>query len=214
MSLPIVPLAAAAAALMLFGSSSSAQASAPPATSPPRPRPSSSKPSAPKKPAKSKPAKASKPASSSSSAAPGIDDAEADIQAAARAAAATLEAQMVKTPSGGKVLVMPPQEITAQVPTASAAPHAALAPKPQPPGYNPQAARREAASLASHLKRSGKAKYDRRMLEAWQKKAGVIPDRIYGGASRGALRFYGVADPPLPFYPPMQEVPFVPPEKR
>lgn len=193
---PIVPLAALAA--LLLSSSSSAQASAPP----PPPRPSSST----RKPSRAKP--------KASSSAPGIDDAEADIQAAAARAAATLEAQMVNTPSGSKVLVMPPQEITAQVPAAPAAPQAAIAPKPQPTGYNPQAARREAASLAAHLKRAGRAGYDRRMLESWQRKAGLIPDRIYGGASRGALRFYGVSDPPLAFFPPTEEIPFVPPEKR
>jgi hypothetical protein len=199
MSLPILPLAALAA-LVLFGGGSSAQASAPA----PAPTPVAAPP-------KKKAAKKT-PSSSSSSSSP-MPDADADIEAAARLAAATLEAQTIQRPSGGKVMVMPPVDITAQVPPP-AAPRADLAPKPQPTGYNPQAARREAASLAAHLKRSGRANYDRRMLEAWQRKAGLIPDRIYGGASRGALRFYGVADPPPAFFPPTQEIPFVAPESR
>ena len=69
----------------------------------------------------------------------------------------------------------------------------------QLPGYKPDAARRAASSIANHLKRSGKAKYDRRMLKQWQTHAGLPADGIYGPATRGALVYFGQKDPPAPF---------------
>jgi len=88
------------------------------------------------------------------------------------------------------------------------------APNPPPYGYDPEAARREARALSNHLRRSGRANYDRRWLERWQRYAGVTPDRIYGGESRGALLHYGGTDAPEPFFPPLATIPYVPPELR
>jgi hypothetical protein len=93
----------------------------------------------------------------------------------------------------------------------------APAPGPNlPAGYDPTTARRAARAIAAHLKRKGRAGYDRRLLEQWQRQAGLEPDRIYGGASRGALLFYGVPsiDAPQPFFKPTETIPFVPPDKR
>jgi hypothetical protein len=83
-----------------------------------------------------------------------------------------------------------------------------------PAGYDPAAARRGARALVNHLKRAGKANYDRRLLEAWQRQAGLVPDRIYGGSTRGALLHYGASDAPAPFFKPFDTVQFVPPEQR
>jgi hypothetical protein len=85
-----------------------------------------------------------------------------------------------------------------------------------PAGYDPAAARRGARALAAHLKRAGRANYDRRLLEQWQRQAGLMPDRIYAGGTRGALLAYGVksAEAPAPFFKPFETIPYVPPEKR
>jgi outer membrane biosynthesis protein TonB len=109
-------------------------------------------------------------------------------------------------PRGTQIVDAPPKPSTPAQPSQST--------PATPPGYDPAAARRSASSIANHLQRSGRSNYDRRLLEQWQRQAGVAPDRIYGGATRGALIYYGVKDPPGPFFPPTQTVPFVPPEKR
>lgn len=79
-------------------------------------------------------------------------------------------------------------------------------------GYDPDSARRGAKSLASHLKRTGRAGYDRRLLRAWQTKAGLKSDGIYGGETRGALLYYGASDAPQPFFKPTNTIPYTPPE--
>jgi outer membrane biosynthesis protein TonB len=87
-------------------------------------------------------------------------------------------------------------------------------PKPIPDGYDPGAARREAIALNNHLKRAGKANYDRRWLQRWQRYAGIDADKIYGGQTRGALIHFGVRDPVPPFYKPFETERYVPPEAR
>lgn len=67
------------------------------------------------------------------------------------------------------------------------------------PGYNPTSARKGAASLSNNLKRTGKAGYDRRMMRQWQTQAGLTADGLYGPATRGALIYFGVKDPPAAF---------------
>jgi peptidoglycan hydrolase-like protein with peptidoglycan-binding domain len=73
-------------------------------------------------------------------------------------------------------------------------------PRSQSPGVNLDAARRGSTALAAHLKRSGKANYDRRMLKTWQGQAGLTADGLYGAASRAKLVSFGVKDPPPAFY--------------
>jgi murein L,D-transpeptidase YcbB/YkuD len=73
-------------------------------------------------------------------------------------------------------------------------------------------ARRGAKAVASHLARTGRSGYDRRLLRQWQTQAGLTGDGIYGGATRGALIFYGVKDPPRAFFKPVDTIPFSPPE--
>jgi hypothetical protein len=141
------------------------------------------------------------------------DQFEEDQKQAAAAAAARPPSVTAKpsTPITGPTIDVYAGPENFQPPSASSQ---APTSRPLPAGYSPVQARKEAVSLAAHLKRAGRAGYDRRMLEAWQKKAGLTPDRIYGGASRGALIYYGVKDPVAAFFPPTQTVPFVPPEKR
>jgi hypothetical protein len=113
-----------------------------------------------------------------------------------------------------------PLELVPNTISASVAPSggAQSTPKPSsiPAGYDPQTARRSARPLAAHLKRAGKAGYDRRLLEQWQRAAGLVPDRVYAGGTRAALLYYGVKpiDAPPPFFPPFETRAFVPPEKR
>lgn len=52
----------------------------------------------------------------------------------------------------------------------------------------------------NHLRRKGKAQYDRRMLKTWQTQAGLAADGLYGPATRGALIAFGQKDPPAVFY--------------
>lgn len=101
--------------------------------------------------------------------------------------------------------------------------YAAQAAEPQPaparipPGYDPVGARKMAPSLARHLTNCGKtadarrSNYDRRLLETFQRKSGITPDRHYGGSTWGALLHYGGKDAPPAFFPPLQIVAYVPP---
>ena len=104
---------------------------------------------------------------------------------------------------------------TASQPSASPS-GSSSSPRSLPAGYDPAAARRAAKSVAAHLKRAGRAGYDRRLLEQWQRSAGLMPDRIYGGGTRGALLHYGVTsmDAPQPFFAPTTTTKFIPPEQR
>lgn len=116
----------------------------------------------------------------------------------------------VVAPAAADLETLPQDQITpaAQSPSKPS--------KALPEGYDPDSARRGAKAIASHLKRSGRANYDRRLLRSWQTKAAVKADGIYGGETRGALLFYGVpsSDAPSPFFVPTTTVPYVPPEKR
>lgn len=79
-----------------------------------------------------------------------------------------------------------------------------------PDGYDPVAARKAARGVANNLKK-GRAGYSRPLLKQWQKQAGIAPDGVYGGATRGALIFFGEKDPPRAFFPPLDTVPYRPP---
>jgi hypothetical protein len=114
----------------------------------------------------------------------------------------TITAPLSEPPSqggGAPLAASLSADIATDVLTSPAAPRADTTPRSQPSGYNPTAARRGAPSIANHLKRAGKAKYDHRLLRQWQTQSGLKPDGLYGPASRGALLFFGVKDPPQPF---------------
>jgi len=160
-----------------------------------------------------------------------------DLIDVAKAAAAAADAASKGRPFPTSVPVVPPSASNpASLPPSSSAnahdpippgyadpkdvatapaPGSKTSPRPNlPAGYDPVAARRQAPAIASHLARSGRDKYDRRLLEAWQRLAGLAPDRTYGGGTRGALLYYGVKNPPKPFFKPTDTIPFVPPEQR
>lgn len=112
----------------------------------------------------------------------------------------TVDTPLAESPSqGGGPPLAPP--LSADIPTDEmmpSAPSSASTSRSQAPS-NAEAARKAAASTANHLRRSGKAKYDRRMLRQWQIHAGLPADGLYGPATRGALIYFGVKDPPAAF---------------
>lgn len=62
-----------------------------------------------------------------------------------------------------------------------------------------EAARRVDAALRV---RRARQRYNRELVGAFQTAAGLTPDRAYGGMTRAALQYYGVANPPQPFTAP------------
>lgn len=166
-------------------------------------------------------------------------DEDALQEAAALAAIQELEREAANTPQPAPtpapkpapvvvapVVVAPPKPapapyVVAPKPAPTPAPVVAP-PEPSPSvrspvipaGYDPAGARKLAPSLARHLKNRGRAGYDRVLLQQFQTKAGITPDKAYGGETAGALRYYGGTDAPPPFFPPLQVVTYVPPEQR
>lgn len=80
-----------------------------------------------------------------------------------------------------------------------------------PPGYDPAAARGEAPALADAIRRAPYASTTTAKVRAFQTHAGLTADGKYGGAAKGALRYYGVANPPNALYRPTAEVAYNPP---
>jgi len=82
-----------------------------------------------------------------------------------------------------------------------------------PVGYDPAAARGEAPALASALRRAPYASTTIAKVRSFQGHAfgTAHVDGKYGGGTRGALRYYGVADPPVALYRPTAEVAYAPP---
>lgn len=101
-----------------------------------------------------------------------------------------------------------------QAPPPAASSVSQTSPKPIPEGYDPVKARAAARAVANHLKRSGRANYDRRLLAQWQRTAGIVADGIYGGGTRGALLHYGGTEAPPPFFAPTTTTRYVAPEQR
>lgn len=69
-------------------------------------------------------------------------------------------------------------------------------------GFAPVSALALAPSVAKDLQTAGRNKYNRALLKRFQGYAGIPADGIYGGGSRGALIFYGISNPPAPFFKP------------
>jgi peptidoglycan hydrolase-like protein with peptidoglycan-binding domain len=185
-------LAGAAALLMLLGSSAKSATTA-------RTKPAPAKPSALPKPVVNTPKSAPLTAMKVK-----IGPAKITKVGPPKAAAASsLNAPLAKSASqgGGPALAAPlSADIPADVLKVKPAPlRPAPPPRSQSPGYKPDAAKRAAASVSAHLKRTGKAGYDRRLLRQWQTQAGLTADGLYGPATRGALIFYGQKDPPAAF---------------
>lgn len=80
-----------------------------------------------------------------------------------------------------------------------------------PIGFDPDKARAQAPGIAALLATKGPKGYPRKRLADWQTLAGLRSDGEYGGSTRGALVFYGVAKPPRPFKAPFATLPYHPP---
>ena len=217
---PLIPLGALAA-FVLLGSKASASMPARKPAAPAKASTPARKPAAPAKastPARkpAAPAKASTPARKPAAPAkastpvrkPGpIDD---DIAAIIRDAVNDVDSTTAPSRPSTKTAPSRPSTTTApsrpSTTTAPSRPSTTTAPAPA--GYDPDGARKMAPSLAQHLTRAGRAGYDRRLLRTFQAKAGIAPDGIYGGASRGALLAMGAPNAPAPFFPPLDTVPY------
>jgi murein L,D-transpeptidase YcbB/YkuD len=79
-----------------------------------------------------------------------------------------------------------------------------------PSGYDPALAATLAPALESHL-RVKKYDYSRPKLKEFQTAAGLKPDGVYGGGTRGALLYYGAKSPPRPLFAPTDTIPYTPP---
>lgn len=80
----------------------------------------------------------------------------------------------------------------------SAASPSRQAPMP-PAGYDRIKAANAAGDIARHISLKGH-NYARKALKAWQTVAGVVPDGIYGPATREALVYYVGAQAPKALY--------------
>ena len=211
----------AALLLLLLGSKKASAATSPPALPAPMPRlvpmPTGSTPG----PAPS--AVAVSPAPQKVDITATLSDADAARAAAAAVASAThapLSAEP-STPAASPLTSVPTPAAASVVPAATPVPVNQVSPAtplpastpsgPQlPSGYDPEAARRGAKAVANNVT-SRKYDYDRRLVKAWQEDAGLAPDGVYGGATRGALIYYGVKNPPKPLFKPTETITYQPP---
>lgn len=86
------------------------------------------------------------------------------------------------------------------VPTGREPPPLAYVSPPTP--INLELARRESGPLAKHLRTKGLSGYSRQSLRDFQAHAGITVDGIYGPLSASALKYFGVQNPPKPFFKP------------
>lgn len=76
-----------------------------------------------------------------------------------------------------------------------------------PAGFNPEEAQDGARDMSKYIAARG-FNYSRPRLRAWQLLAGIAPDGLYGGGTRGALLYYGVTSPPSPLFAPRTTSPY------
>ena len=77
-----------------------------------------------------------------------------------------------------------------------------------PAGFDLAKAKALAPKVNANLVASGISKYDRVLLKQFQIVAGIAADGLSGGGARGALIFYGIANPPAPFFKPTATAPY------
>lgn len=94
----------------------------------------------------------------------------------------------------------PTPQSTAELRVAPVEPTSAL-----PAGFDPMKAKRTAQAVSTNIT-TRSYNYSRDGLRAWQRAAGLTPDGVYGGATRGALLFYGAANPPRALFAPTTTV--------
>jgi murein L,D-transpeptidase YcbB/YkuD len=118
----------------------------------------------------------------------------------------------------GIVLPPRPAATAAHPATPSPAPVPVHEPPPAPPGTSTSLdvtkAKALAAQVVANMRRLSKAQrydYDRNTLKAFQLAAGLKPDGVYGGTTRGALIYFGQANAPKPLFAPTNTIPYQPP---
>lgn len=131
-----------------------------------------------------------------------------DEQAAANAAAAA--AASAESPPMSTPATSPAASSLISTSSPTAPPPSPSTPS-IPEGYDPVAARKAARATANHLATRGRAGYSRPLLKQWQRQAGLASDGTYGGATRGALIYFGVKDPPPAFFKPTNTIPYAAP---
>lgn len=135
--------------------------------------------------------------------------ADAADEAGAPDAAQALRERAEEAPTRAEVATPAPSPVTYQpeAPTVQPQSMAELRVTPVddssdlPDGFNPQVAKQTANAVAVNITTRGYS-YSRDGLRAWQRAAGLTPDGVYGGGTRGALLFYGVPNPPRPLFAP------------
>ena len=111
----------------------------------------------------------------------------------------------------------PPAPVTIEVPAPASEVAPETAPTPEavpvepstglPVGFAAAAAQGLARAVASDIM-SRRFNYDRGALKAFQRAAGIAIDGHYGGGSRGALQFYGIANAPRALFKPFPARPY------
>jgi hypothetical protein len=77
-----------------------------------------------------------------------------------------------------------------------------------PAGFDMLKAKALAPQVNADLVSGGIQHYSHQLLKKFQLVAGITQDGIYGGGSRGALIFYGIQNPPKPFFKPTATQPY------
>jgi len=112
--------------------------------------------------------------------------------------------------------MFPPSELAAlrALPIGAPAPAPAPAPSGIPVGYSPALAKALAPKIEAELRAltaKGQAyNYSRPNMRAFQTAAGLKPDGVYGGGTRGALVYYGAPRAPAPLFAPTTTIPYSP----
>jgi hypothetical protein len=126
-----------------------------------------------------------------------------------RAEEAPLRAEVTPTPAPVATTPAPVRyepEASAPSPQSTAELQVApVEPSALPAGFDPLVAKRTAQAVSTNITTRGYS-YSRDGLRAWQRAAGLTPDGVYGGGTRGALLFYGAANPPRALFAPTTTV--------
>jgi hypothetical protein len=111
-----------------------------------------------------------------------------------------------------------PQQGAAPTPTPTPTPTPPLpapAPRPPTPGFDPALARELAPQIERHLRQAiakgNKYGYSRALVKRFQAAAALRVDGHYGGATRGALLYFGAIRAPKPFFKPTHTIKYTPP---
>lgn len=142
-----------------------------------------------------------------------VQTSAAELKAMQKRVADRIAAEKNRASAAAKEVVKNPAKVP-PLPSVKASPVLEPNRGSSPAGYDPVKARARARAIAAHLAKKGPSSYSHAELQTWQRQAGLTADGKYGGSSRGALIYFGVKDPPRPFFAPVATLPYVPPEQR